>query len=58
MSRKRTGRFKSRCKVSGCKKLVTADNLGFCKFHICRCDSGDCKIHPREDKTKTRKKEV
>lgn len=36
---------KIRCTVDKCRKLQTNDRNGFCKFHMCRCHLGICKIH-------------
>lgn len=42
-------KIRKRCKVEGCNKLVTADDHGVCKFHICRCHMSCCKVHEKKD---------
>ena len=37
--------IKARCTFPGCRKKQTSDRNGFCKFHMCRCYLGICKVH-------------
>ena len=48
------GRINKRCTHDKCRKLQTADRNGLCKFHMCRCKQGYCKIHGFTKKDKAR----